>query len=207
MFVAKQFVLPAAPTFRAPAAAPPTSAPAIAAAKVAAASRRSSSARAAKALRAGLSGLGCACQRQSAARRKAAALGSLGFSWKELFEGAGIGAGTDALKQFLIRPAKPVVTHSVTYPDTRQDATPPPQVTTTPAGSPPPVCQPGYQYANGQCLPASAAGNQTASTTPAAPSWFSQETIISGVSNGVVAAGGAAGFLLLAMLLKSRGRR
>lgn len=206
MFVAKQFVLPAAPTLRAPAAAPPTSAPAIAAAKVAAASRRSSSVRAAKALRAGLSGLGCACQRQAAARRKAAALGALGFSFRELLEGAGIGAGADALKQFLVRPAKPVVTHSVTYSDTQQGV-PAPQVPVTPAGSPPPVCQPGYQYANGQCLPASAAGNQTASTPPATPSWFSQETIISGVSNGVVAAGGAAGFLLLAMLLKSRGRR
>ncbi len=58
---------------------------------------------------------------------------------------------------------------------------------------------------------AAAAGNQQISTNgnaPAStqPSWFSEETIISGVSNGVIAGAGVGGLILVTMMMKGRRR-
>lgn len=154
-----------------------------------------------------LSGLGCRCDRQTPTRsraigahRVAAALARRGMS------GLGIpswvpdiaGIGGIALQDFL-----------------QTKVTPSTQVTSSIAYKPPA----GTQFSN-QGAPlsnalyttnGSNAGNQQISANGGAPpstqpSWFSQETIISGVSNGIVAGAGLGGLILVTMMMKGRRR-
>jgi hypothetical protein len=165
------------------------------------------SARLAKAATAkALSGLGCCCDRQTQTRsraigahRTAAALARRGMS------GLGIpswvpdiaGIGGIALQDFLQTKVSPQtqVTHQISY------QPPAGSQFTSSQGAAPALTNANYT---------TAAGNPQITTNgsaPAAtqPSWFSQETIISGVSNGLVAGAGVGGLLLL-MMMKGRRR-
>lgn len=217
MFVTKQFVLPAAPALTsavaltpAPTAVPP--APAVSKSKLTNAASAAVAKAAATRVKK-LRGLGCACQRARLRQAKTVAgLGRLGFNWGQLFESAGAGAGIDALTQAFVGggSAKPTSSPTSSYPQlTPQNYNGGQVPGLTPAvnliGPPPAQATPppGYQYnAGGQLIPAS---SQPPAIT--APSWFSQQTLISGVSNGTIVAVGGIGGALLVMMMSGRRSR